>query len=291
MQKNLEIKVKTLVEKAEGAGFTVSKDQLIALVFMDNKKLLEVEREIKKQTHRTIKATFTQGLINQLFVLDQRAREKIDGMSPEQVQGALEGYQRTTSDEIKTKLPLMEQSLITKKKAKPYRRDNKDLEENKLRGKPTPPQNNPLANTKLDSRNEALPQIAYIERTLTDEQIEEMVRHGSLSGIQAVLKNETTILTESQQEKLRLRLKTLSMFPNRVNKTGTIKIIEAKQKVRLNQASFRNAVLSGYEGKCAITDLNILPILEAAHVIPADGANDHIGNALLLSKNMHGLFD
>lgn len=65
-------------------------------------------------------------------------------------------------------------------------------------------------------------------------------------------------------------------------------------KERLHQATFREAVLYAYGGRCAITGLPETQLLDAAHII-ADGdeALGHpvVPNGLSLSKIHHAAFD
>lgn len=63
-------------------------------------------------------------------------------------------------------------------------------------------------------------------------------------------------------------------------------------KQRLGQGSFRLLVTDAYQRKCAITGENILPVLEAAHIIPYSKSGTHeISNGLLLRSDFHRLFD
>lgn len=55
---------------------------------------------------------------------------------------------------------------------------------------------------------------------------------------------------------------------------------------------FRRALLSAYEGRCAMTRYDAPPALEAAHIIPYRGPQtNHPANGLLLRADMHDLFD
>jgi hypothetical protein len=55
---------------------------------------------------------------------------------------------------------------------------------------------------------------------------------------------------------------------------------------------FKFHTLQRYEGKCAVTNLNITRILEAAHIVPVeDGGSDDPRNGILLSPNAHRAFD
>ncbi|MRR10921.1 HNH endonuclease, partial [bacterium] len=55
---------------------------------------------------------------------------------------------------------------------------------------------------------------------------------------------------------------------------------------------FRRALLHAYEGRCAMTEFDAEPALEAAHIIPYRGPQtNHPTNGLLLRADMHDLFD
>lgn len=64
-------------------------------------------------------------------------------------------------------------------------------------------------------------------------------------------------------------------------------------KVRLHQASFREAVLSAYSYKCAITGLPTPKLLEAAHIIPDQliGDKQTVSNGIALSRLHHKAYD
>lgn len=55
---------------------------------------------------------------------------------------------------------------------------------------------------------------------------------------------------------------------------------------------FRRALLSAYEGQCAMTRYDATGALEAAHIIPYRGPQtNHLTNGLLLRADLHDLFD
>ncbi len=63
---------------------------------------------------------------------------------------------------------------------------------------------------------------------------------------------------------------------------------------RLHQATFREAVLAAYEGRCAISGMPERRLLDAAHII--GDTDEHLGqplgtNGLPLSKLHHAAFD
>lgn len=61
---------------------------------------------------------------------------------------------------------------------------------------------------------------------------------------------------------------------------------------RLGQGTFRIALVSAYEGACAVTHERSLPVLEAAHIKPfATGGPHNLSNGLLLRADVHRLYD
>lgn len=62
--------------------------------------------------------------------------------------------------------------------------------------------------------------------------------------------------------------------------------------LRRGQREFRAALLSAYQGRCAITGSTVGQILEAAHISPHRGQQTNIvQNGLLLRGDVHTLFD
>lgn len=63
-------------------------------------------------------------------------------------------------------------------------------------------------------------------------------------------------------------------------------------KLRRGQQSFRKKLLEKYNHTCVITGCKVVDILEAAHIKPYRGENDHHqNNGLLLRADIHTLFD
>jgi hypothetical protein len=61
---------------------------------------------------------------------------------------------------------------------------------------------------------------------------------------------------------------------------------------RQGQSEFRRKLLNVYDRRCAITGCDAEPALEAAHIIPYQGATtNHAVNGLLLRADIHTLFD
>ena len=86
-------------------------------------------------------------------------------------------------------------------------------------------------------------------------------------------------------------LQTESQAPgNAIERQYTLHMV----KERLHQATFREAVLSAYDRRCAITGLPETQLLDAAHII-ADGdealGQPVVPNGLALSKIHHAAFD
>ncbi|WP_452228445.1 HNH endonuclease [Lacinutrix sp. MEBiC02404] len=65
-----------------------------------------------------------------------------------------------------------------------------------------------------------------------------------------------------------------------------------KIKKRLGQSKFRKELLKAYNNTCAVTECEVLDILEAAHIQPYNGAHTSIvTNGILLRSDIHDLFD
>lgn len=63
-------------------------------------------------------------------------------------------------------------------------------------------------------------------------------------------------------------------------------------KQRRGQRGFRDLLRKRYGEQCMITGLNLLDVLEAAHISPYRGVDDnHPDNGLLLRADLHTLFD
>ncbi len=76
-----------------------------------------------------------------------------------------------------------------------------------------------------------------------------------------------------------------------VLKLARSKIEATSSRIR-RDPKFKFHTLQRYEGKCAVTNLNIARILEAAHVVPVEeGGSDDPRNGILLSPNAHRAFD
>ena len=68
--------------------------------------------------------------------------------------------------------------------------------------------------------------------------------------------------------------------------------IESSTTLVRRSPKFKFHTLQRYDRKCAVTNLNIVRILEAAHIVPVeDGGYDDPRNGILLSPNAHRAFD
>lgn len=75
-------------------------------------------------------------------------------------------------------------------------------------------------------------------------------------------------------------------------------VVDARTKVlasivrRKGQSKFRSALLRAYNHRCAVTGCEIEALLEAAHIVPYQGADTNVvSNGLLLRADIHTLFD
>ncbi len=75
-------------------------------------------------------------------------------------------------------------------------------------------------------------------------------------------------------------------------------VLDARKRIkktitqRRGQRAFRDALIAAYSGRCPITGVSTLHILEAAHIFPYLGpATNVTSNGLLLRADLHTLFD
>lgn len=62
--------------------------------------------------------------------------------------------------------------------------------------------------------------------------------------------------------------------------------------LRRGQPQFRNRLLQAYAGRCAVTDVDVPEVLEAAHIRShAEGGTMATSNGLLLRADIHTMFD
>lgn len=80
-------------------------------------------------------------------------------------------------------------------------------------------------------------------------------------------------------------------FDPNAEEDSRLRVIAAVHR-RQGAPRFRRALLSAYEGRCAMTQYDAAPALEAAHIVPYRGPQtNHPTNGLLLRADMHDLFD
>ena len=83
----------------------------------------------------------------------------------------------------------------------------------------------------------------------------------------------------------------LGSFDPSADTDSRLKVIAAVHR-RQGGPRFRRALLSAYQGRCAMTQYDATPALEAAHIMPYRGPQtNHPTNGLLLRADMHDLFD
>lgn len=75
-------------------------------------------------------------------------------------------------------------------------------------------------------------------------------------------------------------------------------IIDARERIsrtiaqRRGQKAFRDALITAYDGRCAITGCDVRDVLEAAHIYPYLGPDTNkVTNGILLRADIHTLFD
>lgn len=83
----------------------------------------------------------------------------------------------------------------------------------------------------------------------------------------------------------------LGEFDPHADADSRLKVVAAVHR-RQGGPRFRRALLSAYRGRCAMTQYDAPPALEAAHIMPYRGPQtNHPTNGLLLRADMHDLFD
>lgn len=61
---------------------------------------------------------------------------------------------------------------------------------------------------------------------------------------------------------------------------------------RRGQKGFRQSLIDVYGGRCAVSESRVVPLLEAAHILPhAEGSDYRVTNGILLRTDIHTLFD
>jgi putative restriction endonuclease len=68
--------------------------------------------------------------------------------------------------------------------------------------------------------------------------------------------------------------------------------LSTKRSIRPGRSGFRMAVIEAYGRTCAVTGETVLPCLDAAHLLADQlGGPMHVGNALLLRRDVHPLLE
>lgn len=80
-------------------------------------------------------------------------------------------------------------------------------------------------------------------------------------------------------------------FDPNADQDSRLRVIASVHR-RQGAPRFRRALLFAYQGRCAMTQYDAQPALEAAHILPYRGPQtNHPTNGLLLRADMHDLFD
>lgn len=111
-----------------------------------------------------------------------------------------------------------------------------------------------------------------------------------ISWVDGFFTLESTILAADGITASMVNEESASYMPDSVedSRERTLREIVKRQ----GQGAFRSGLLTAYEGRCAITDSEIMQLLEAAHVTPYLGPRtNHISNGLLLRSDLHTLWD
>lgn len=83
----------------------------------------------------------------------------------------------------------------------------------------------------------------------------------------------------------------LGDFDPNADQDNRLKVVAAVHR-RQGAPRFRRALVTAYEGRCAMTQYDAPAALEAAHILPYRGPQtNHPTNGLLLRADMHDLFD
>ncbi|MBS1621379.1 MAG: HNH endonuclease [Bacteroidetes bacterium] len=98
---------------------------------------------------------------------------------------------------------------------------------------------------------------------------------GGIKQVQPIwdefINNKEELIFESEKilaskEKISIEKKYSEILKGTEHLKGEYKLREVK--TRVNQDVFRDMVLANYDGKCAITGIDITPLLKASHIVP-----------------------
>ena len=92
---------------------------------------------------------------------------------------------------------------------------------------------------------------------------------------------------EQQQQKLAIELDQVSFAAKTNRKLSVDQVMRIERDPR-----FKFQVVKRHAGKCAVTGISVVEMLDGAHVVPvADGGSDDPRNGLLLSASHHRAYD
>lgn len=93
----------------------------------------------------------------------------------------------------------------------------------------------------------------------------------------------------------------LAFLERGANRAGAFdpnEVIDGRERIigsiiqRRGQPAFRRALLDLYGERCALTDCDVVEVLEAGHIVPYMGpTTNHPSNGILLRSDLHTLFD
>ena len=109
----------------------------------------------------------------------------------------------------------------------------------------------------------------------------ELFSHDVIQALQGVL-----------EESGRLRVeKPLPPAPDAVAAEGK-RMEQVLRVIREGQAEFRKRLVDHYGAVCMVTGTALASVIDAAHIVPYNGASTNaLSNGLLLRKDIHALFD
>ena len=84
------------------------------------------------------------------------------------------------------------------------------------------------------------------------------------------------------------------LFADGIDEEAAKEVVCTQAVKRLGQADFRQSVGAAYSWRCAVTNCDVVHVLEAAHVVPyqvADEEGYDVRNGILLRSDIHQLFD
>ena len=120
---------------------------------------------------------------------------------------------------------------------------------------------------------------SLVEELLDEEELDEFNTTGSVGGAYM-----TPFAFDPEGEARKKKYKK----PNTTERKGLV-------TSRVGQGYYRQQVINKWEGKCPLTDIDILSILISSHIVPWSESNDEerldVDNGILLSPMIDSLFD